>query len=127
MKLRVLSTIALQLLMGACAEPPAPNYQAPAPNYQAPIYYPPPTPTFSANAASRLLKQGMTEEEVVRVLGAQPVRTGLETCGSKTREPWRCKKMHYRDSPYGYGSLDLVILFEEDSKGVWFVTAWTVL
>jgi hypothetical protein len=90
MKLRVLPTIGLSLLIGACDPPPAPNYQAPNPTY-----YAPPTPSFSPGAASRLLKQDMTEEEVVRVLG-EPTTTGLQTCGTALKSaPWQCKTMEY--------------------------------
>jgi hypothetical protein len=121
MKLRVLSLIGLLLLMAACVDPPAPNYQAPNP-----VYYSPQTPTFSANAASLLLKQGMTEEDVASAIGAQPISADMSTCGSRTPAPWQCKKLHYRDSPYGIGGKDLLIYFQE-VKGVWLVNSWSVL
>ena len=121
MKLRVSSPIALLLLIAACAPPPAPNYQAPNP-----VYYSPPTPTFSANAASLLLKPGMTEEDVAGAIGAQPMSADMSTCGSRTPAPWQCKKLHYRDAPYGSGNKDLLIYFQE-VKGVWLVNSWSVL
>jgi hypothetical protein len=127
MKLRLPSPIGLMLLMAACVDPPAPNYQAPNPVYYAPqTPAPPPTPTFSANAASLLLKQGMSEEAVVSALGTQPISAELGTCGSKTRQPWQCKTWRYRDSPYGLGGRDLFIWFGE-INGVWYVNNWSVL
>jgi hypothetical protein len=122
MKLGPLSVPGLLLLIAACADPPATNYQAP-------VYYPPPTPTFSASSASLQLKQHMTEEDVVRTLGSQPVSTSLSTCGTALNAaPWHCKTMEYRDSPYGLGSKLLTIVLQQNSStGVWVVNGWRVL
>jgi hypothetical protein len=121
MKLRAPLPIGLMLLVAACVDPPTPDYRAPNP-----VYHSPPTPTFSANAASLLLKPGMTEAAVASTVGAQPVSADLSTCGSRTPAPWQCKKLHYRDSPYGAGGKDLLIYFQE-VKGVWLVNSWSVL
>jgi hypothetical protein len=124
MKLRVLSSIGMMLLLAACANPPAPNYQAPAP-----AYYPPPTPTFSASDASLLLKRLMTEEDVIRTLGSQPNSVEMKTCGAALKaEPYPCKTMEYKDSPYRIGSkLLMVVLQENPRNGVWMVIAWHVI
>src|SRR5712692_6551547 len=116
MKLRLLSVLAL-LLSAACAQPPAPDYQAPA-------YIAPQGSSFSANAASLQLKKGMTEEDAIRAVGSQPESASLTTCGSSTREPWQCKKMTYYDvprGPYGTAKMLTVYLQENPSTGVWFV------
>ena len=122
MKLRLLSVLAL-LLVDGCADP-APTYQAPA--YYAPVQ----GSSFSANAASLQLKKGMTEEDAIRTLGSQPESADLSTCGTRTPHPWQCKSMTYHDSPrgpYGTAKMLTVVLQENQSTGVWYVSGWWVL
>jgi hypothetical protein len=113
MKLRVLPILGLMLLVAACDDTPR-------------------GPVFSANAASRLLQQSMTEQDVVRTLGYQPVSTSLPTCGTLLRNPWQCKTMTYMDSPYGrgpYGYVQTLMIYLQQNKstGVWEVNGWNVL
>jgi hypothetical protein len=113
MKLRARAILGLLLLMAACDDTP-------------------PGPVFSANAASRLLQQRMTEQDVVRTLGYQPVNTSLSTCGVPLRNPWQCKTITYMDSPYGrgpYGYVQTLTIYFQQNKttGVWEVNGWNVL
>ena len=74
----------------------------------------------SLNNASRRLEQGMTEDQTKAAVGSAPQSVSLQTCGSKTPEPWQCKSYEYRDIWFG---VSLVIHFNQDS-GVWRVHDW---
>jgi hypothetical protein len=70
---------------------------------------------------SALLRKGMTEQEVVQIVGYQPNKVELQTCGQETREgPWSCKQ-------YTYGNLyqNLRVTFAE-VRGRWVVNSWSV-
>jgi hypothetical protein len=74
---------------------------------------------FAAYGA--VLKEGMTESEVVSAIGYRPSAVSLETCGAKTAHPWRCKI-------YEYGSLftgELRIYLSERGDDTWVVDSWS--
>jgi hypothetical protein len=70
---------------------------------------------------SALLRDGMTEEEVVQIFGYQPNKVDLTTCGQVTSGgAWSCKI-------YTYGNLyqNLRVTFER-IRGRWVVNSWNV-
>ena len=67
-----------------------------------------------------LLKPGMTEQDVINVLG-QPKQSNLETCGGATGHPWGCKIWIY-GYPLGKG---LRVYFHEGQPNTWLVDNWT--
>ena len=120
MKASFLSVLVLALALGACADA-----SPPAVVYQPQVYRPAPAPPFSPQTASRLLKPNMTEDDVVRTLGAEPSQTSLVTCGTALKsKPWQCKNFFYGDMR----SQVLMVTFERDpSMGGWVVNSWKVI
>ncbi len=83
---------------------------------------PPPSakPVIDYNAKSLQMQKGMTEKQVIDLLG-QPLKSQVRTCGAKLgpAEAWGCKS-------WTYGALsDMHIIFSE-SSGDWRVNGWTV-
>jgi hypothetical protein len=121
------------LTLTACARTPEPVPQAyvgppptaalvyappaPPPPTPPPPPAPPPSPNFGAK--SLLLKIGMGEHEVTRVLGA-PLKAEVRTCGTKTPKPWTCKTW-----TYGNWSSGMMVTFSEAS-GEWLLNDWSV-
>jgi hypothetical protein len=65
------------------------------------------------------LDTGMTIEQVVAVLG-EPDDVEQMTCGSKTKEPWVCRSLVYRETD-GYRRFDVVF---QRVQGAWLVNGW---
>ena len=66
------------------------------------------------------LAENMTEQQVVTALGHRPNKVELQTCGSKTSEPWTCKI-------YTFGEMtnNIKVLFQK-IDGAYLVNSWTV-
>lgn len=71
-------------------------------------------------ALSARLNQGMTEQQVIEVVGYPPGSVSVETCGADTKSPWTCKIYMYGP---GYKYSSLVVLFQQTS-GQWVVSSW---
>jgi hypothetical protein len=71
--------------------------------------------------ASSHLEQGMTEDQVKTLVGS-PHSVSLETCGSKTPEPWTCKQYKYGGSEWVGGTL--YVRFHQSADGLWRVNDW---
>lgn len=70
---------------------------------------------------SALLNPGMSESEVVNIVGYPPSKVELSTCGGATRGgPWSCKT-------YTFDNLfqTLTVTFAE-VRGRWLVNSWSV-
>ena len=70
---------------------------------------------------SALLNPGMSESEVVKIVGYPPSKVELRTCGGATREgPWSCKT-------YTFDNLfqTMTVRFAE-VRGRWLVNSWSV-
>ena len=82
---------------------------------------PPAKPAIDYNAKSLQMQKGMTEKQVIDLLG-QPLKSEVRTCGAKLApaEAWSCKSWTY-GAPLG----DMRIIFSE-SSGDWRVSGWTV-
>jgi hypothetical protein len=63
------------------------------------------------------LKRGMTEQDVINLLG-EPAHSSLDTCGGATGRPWGCKV-------WVYGLQNLRIYFHESQPNTWLVDSWT--
>jgi hypothetical protein len=87
------------------------------PVYTPPASPPPPQPNY--NAKSLLLKVGMSEQEVTKVLGT-PLKADVRTCGSATDKPWACKTW-----TYGNWSSGIEVTFGE-ATGEWLLNNWSV-
>jgi hypothetical protein len=107
-------------IVPAQATPAPVPVAAPAPVYRPPPPPPPPPPP-SFNAKSLLLKIGMSEQEVTKVLG-QPLKADVMTCGSSTAKPWACKTWTYGDFSSGMR----VTFSESEMTGAWLLNNWTV-
>ena len=75
----------------------------------------------SLSDASRKLDVGMTEKDVISLIGSEPQSVSLSTCGTKTDKPWQCKEYDYRNHWNG-GWLN--IHFSQDASGLWRVNDW---
>jgi hypothetical protein len=69
---------------------------------------------------SLLLKIGMSEQEVTRLLGL-PSKTELGQCGENTPRPWTCKTWTYGSAPF----YALQAFFRENA-GEWRLASWNV-
>ena len=69
--------------------------------------------------ASARLSPGMTEQEVVAVVGSAPKSVSLEACGAKTGHLWQCKVYDYRRE-----AMYLMVFFTQRSDGLWVVNSW---
>lgn len=71
-------------------------------------------------SASKKLSPGLTEQEVIQRVGAEPNRTELRTCGANSSSgSWQCKIY-----VYGYGADLLYIYFSSTADGIWRVNNW---
>jgi hypothetical protein len=72
------------------------------------------------------LAEDMTEQQVINMLGYQPNKVELDTCGQKSRDgPWQCRI--YTFGMALYTSQELKIYFyksRQDSR--WRVNSWSV-
>jgi len=71
-------------------------------------------------AKSSLLDTGMTEEQIIKLVGSRPTKVEMEFCGPSTNT-WHCK-IH----TYGDLSHHLTVYFQRTSDGIWRVIRWTV-
>src|SRR5271156_1924134 len=71
-------------------------------------------------AQSDRLNVGMTEAEVVAILG-EPAHKTLSTCGRTFRDPWSCRKWNYNGG--GAGN-NLEVRFRNMSDKDWTVNSW---
>lgn len=94
--------LGLPLIISGCEEP------KPA------VYAPPVDTRPSSYAISKMLQQGMAEEQVIAL--REPDKITLETCGQNTGRPWTCKAYHY-------GLYSLTVLFT-NVNGRWLVNSW---
>jgi hypothetical protein len=69
---------------------------------------------------SPLLKIGMSEQEVTKLLGL-PSKAEAGQCGENTPRPWTCKTWTYSSTPF-YG---LQAFFRENA-GEWRLASWNV-
>ncbi len=73
----------------------------------------------SVGEMSKELEVGMSEQRVKNVIG-DPASVSVETCGSKTPDPWQCKNYKYEDGFMGF----LTVYFLE-VEGMWLVNSWS--
>ena len=99
----VASTAILISLIAACAGGPSLNVN-------------------SLGASSRLLNSGMSEQQVVEVIHAQPRGVDLMTCGGKTGPTWQCKVYRYKNALV---SGSLAVYFRQEPDGSWVVNNWS--
>lgn len=71
--------------------------------------------------ASLRLSENMTEQEAINAVGQPPNMAELDTCGSKTPNPWECRIL-----TFGNRFDTLQILFYQDRDHIWRVTGWKV-
>jgi hypothetical protein len=69
--------------------------------------------------ATHQLSDTMTEQEVINFLSNYPYKVSLETCGSETPEPWRCKLL-----TFGRPGDRLTVTLHQRRDGVWEVNSW---
>jgi hypothetical protein len=69
---------------------------------------------------SLLLKIGMSEQEVARLLGP-PSKAEVGQCGENTPRPWTCKTWTYGSAPF----YALEAFFQENA-GEWRLASWNV-
>jgi hypothetical protein len=69
---------------------------------------------------SLLLKIGMSEQEVTKLLGA-PSKAEVGQCGENTPTPWTCKTWTYGSAPF----YALQAFFRENA-GEWRLASWNV-
>lgn len=74
----------------------------------------------NVGALSRKLEVGMSEQQVLSVLG-EPASVSVSTCGSETPSPWQCKTFKYEDSWVGL----LIVYFQQADGGLWVVNSWS--
>lgn len=106
--MRAISPFLLGFFLAGCASsppPPPPPYTPPTTNY---------------GASSLLLKQGMTETQLLEILGP-PREANLSTCGTAIGKPWQCKQVEF-----GYRFGGITVMMGEDASGAWRVNNWTV-
>jgi hypothetical protein len=77
-------------------------------------------PTVDYRSLSLRLKPGMSEKNVIDLLG-QPSSSKLISCGQAVGRPWPCKMLVYGSD----AATSLVILFRSaDSPDTWVVSSW---
>jgi hypothetical protein len=69
--------------------------------------------------ASHSLSDTMTEQEVINFLINYPYKVSLETCGSSTPSPWKCKIL-----TFGRPGKSLTVLLIQREDGSWKVESW---
>jgi hypothetical protein len=69
---------------------------------------------------SLLLKIGMSEQEVTKLLGL-PSKAEVGQCGENTPRPWTCKTWTYGSAPF----YALQAFFRENA-GEWWLASWNV-
>jgi hypothetical protein len=69
---------------------------------------------------SLLLKVGMSEQEVTKLLGL-PSKAEVGRCGENTPTPWTCKTWTYGSAPF----YALQAFFRENT-GEWRLASWNV-
>ena len=114
--------LGLSVWLTSCAtEPPtATPLAAQGATLREPKELPPQAPTLKQQ--SLLLKIGMSEREVTKLLGP-PSQAEVSTCGGNTpRGPWTCRTVTYQNGQRS----DLRALFSEKA-GEWWLNSWTVL
>jgi hypothetical protein len=102
--------IIIAVVLSACAAEPREPLTPPAA----------PAPrALTPREQSLLLKLGMSEKEVIKLLGP-PSKVEAGTCGGKTPKPWTCKTLTYGDA------FGLRAYFAEDA-GEWRLNNWSVI
>ena len=116
---RLLLLLLVAVSVVSCVRQPEPvSYVVTAPPV---VRQPEPTrPPISYGAKSVALKPGMSEKQVIEVLG-NPARADLLTCGQKAGTPWQCKLWEYGTFLSG-----ISITFRDDRLGAWVVNSWEV-
>ena len=78
------------------------------------------TPTVDYRSLSVRLKPGMSEQNVIDLMG-QPTSSKLTNCGQAVGPSWPCKMLVYGSD----STNSLVILFRSaDSTDNWVVSSW---
>lgn len=74
----------------------------------------------SLGELSKKLEVGMSEDQVLSVIG-EPTSVAVSTCGSKTPDPWQCKKFEYEDD---WSDSSLIVYLQRAESGSWLVNSW---
>jgi hypothetical protein len=69
---------------------------------------------------SLLLKVGMSEQEVTKLLGL-PSKAEVGRCGENTPTPWTCKTWTYGSAPFS-----ALQAFFRENAGEWRLASWNV-
>lgn len=77
---------------------------------------------YPPKAALTRLEEGMPMETVRKLFG-EPDETDSGTCGTATKNPWRCRSWRYITPREGPPKV-LNIRFRKDDESGWVVNSW---